>query len=54
MMTQEAFDVLDQVFDLVAEQDVNNGGTYQWVCDYAGGKFYTQVDDQYIWLQDGI
>ena len=51
-MTQEAFNVLDQHFGLVPEQDID-GGTYVWVCDYAGGKFYTKITPN-IWLQDGI
>ena len=51
-MSQEAFDVLEQMFNLIPEEDIG-GGTYVWICDYAGGKFYTKITPN-IWLQDGI
>lgn len=55
MMSQEAFDVLDETFDLVPEEDLENGCSYQWVCNHSGGRFYTLVtDEQYIWLNNGI
>jgi len=54
MMTQEAFDLLDEVYGLVPEQDLENGCTYQWVCNYSGGRFYTQVVEDHIWLNNGI
>ena len=41
-MSQDAFNALDEMFDLVPEQNIG-GGTYVWVCDYAGGKFYTKI-----------
>lgn len=51
-MSQDAFNALDEMFGLVPEQDID-GGTYVWVCDYAGGKFYTKIQPN-IWLLDGI
>ena len=62
MMTLEAFEILDEMYGgLIPQQDLDNG-TYEWVCDYAGGKFYQevltdeQVEEQFIrlWLRDGI
>ena len=52
MMSQDAFNALDEMFGLVSEQDINSG-TYVWVCDYAGGKFYTKITPN-TWLQDGV
>jgi len=55
MMTQEAFDVLHEHFDLIPYVDLQGRGrTYIWICDYAGEKFYTEVVEDNIWLQDGI
>ena len=51
-MSQDAFDALDEMFNLVPEQDIEHGA-YVWVCNYAGGKFYTKIRPN-IWLQDGI
>lgn len=51
-MSQDAFNALDEMFGLVPEQDID-GGTYVWVCDYGGGKFYTKITPN-IWFQDGI
>lgn len=54
-MTQEAFDILDGHYGLVPEQDVQgNGHTYIWVCNYAGGRFFTEVSEDWLWLPDGI
>lgn len=54
MMTQEAFDILDEIYGLIPQQDLADG-TYEWVCNYAGGKFYTRIDNEdSIWLSDGI
>ena len=54
-MTQEAFNVLDQHYGLVPEQEVQgNGRTYVWVCNYAGGRFFTEVSEDWLWLPDGI
>ena len=51
-----AFQVLDSAFGgLVPEQDVDTwGGTYEWVCDYAGGKFYAPIHTTSILDFDGI
>ena len=52
--SHEAFDALDEMYDLVCKEDIEEG-TYAWICDYAGGKFYTQVspeDNQ--WFPEGI
>lgn len=54
MMTQEAFDILDEIYVLIPQQDLGDG-TYEWVCNYAGGKFYTRVDDAVsVWFPQGI
>lgn len=50
---KECFNHLDEMFNLVPDQSID-GGTYVWVCDYAGGKFYTKITPDHIWLQDGI
>ena len=49
------FNVIDTVHGgLIPQQDLSEG-TYEWVCDYAGGKFYTRIDNEdSIWLRDGI
>lgn len=64
MMTQEAFDILDDAYNgLIPEQDLGDG-TYEWVCDYAGGKFYQEIitdeqEEEFInnwgeqWLNSG-
>jgi hypothetical protein len=50
-----AFDLLDEMYDgLVPHEDIGQG-TYEWVCNFSGGKFYTRVDNEdSLWLRDGI
>lgn len=53
-MTQDAFDILDEMYELIPQANLEDG-TYKWVCNYAGMKFYTRVDSEdMIWLNDGI
>lgn len=60
MVTQFSFDILDAVIrettgrGLVPEQDTF-GGTFVWMCKYAGANFYMEVHPaDTLWLQDGI
>jgi hypothetical protein len=50
-----AFDLLDEMYGgLVPHEDLGDG-TYQWVCNFSGGKFYTRVDDTVsLWFPQGI
>ena len=49
-----AFNILDEMYGLIPQQDLGDG-TYQWVCDYSGGKFYALVGaEDSVWIQDGI
>jgi hypothetical protein len=50
----EAFDALDEMYDLICKEDIEDG-TYAWVCDYAGGQFYTEVHPaDNMWMPEGI
>lgn len=44
-MTQEDFDVLDMELGLLPEVELNDGGTYTFVCTYGGMNFYTEVSE---------
>jgi hypothetical protein len=53
---------MEQVFDAVGavhggvipQQDLGDG-TYEWVCDYAGAKFYARVDNEdSLWFPQGV
>lgn len=50
-----AFDILDEMYGgLVPHEDIGQG-TYEWVCNFSGGKFYARVgNEDSIWLRDGI
>jgi hypothetical protein len=50
-----AFDLLDEMYGgLVPHEDLGDG-TYQWVCNFSGGKFYARVDDTVsLWFPQGI
>lgn len=52
---EECFNQLDEMYNLVPEQDID-GGTFEWVCNYGGGRFYTKVEqhDVKILAVDGI
>ena len=45
-MTQEDFDVLDMELGLIPEVELDNGGTYVFVCSYSGMNFYYEVDNE--------
>lgn len=51
----QAFEILDEMYGgLIPQEDLGNG-TYEWVCNYSGGKFYAEVEvEDSIWLSDGI
>jgi hypothetical protein len=52
---EQVFDAVDAVHGGVIPQEDLGEGTYQWVCNYGGGKFYTRIDNEdSIWLRDGI
>ena len=43
MMTQEAFDILDEMYGgLTPYCMLNYEGVYSWVCDYAGESFFAE------------
>ena len=50
-----AFEILDEMYGgLVPHEDLGDG-TYQWVCNFSGGKFYARVDNEdSLWVRDGI
>jgi hypothetical protein len=50
-----AFDLLDEMYDgLVPHEDIGEG-TYQWVCNFSGGKFYARVgSEDSLWFPQGI
>ena len=47
-MSIEAFNTLDYFFNgLVPEMEVDNaGGTFVWVCSYAGVRFIRRITEQ--------
>jgi hypothetical protein len=49
------FDFLDEMYGgLVPHEDIGDG-TYKWVCNFSGGKFYANVgNEDSICLRDGI
>ena len=51
----QAFEILDEMYGgLIPQEDLGNG-TYEWVCNYSGGKFYAEVEvEDSLWLSDGI
>jgi len=50
-----AFDLLDEMYDgLVPHEDIGQG-TYEWVCNFSGGKFYALVgNEDSLWFPQGI
>ena len=50
-----AFDILDEMYGgLVPHEDIGQG-TYEWVCNFSGGKFYASLDTQNSqWFPQGI
>jgi hypothetical protein len=50
-----AFDLLDEMYGgLVPHEDLGDG-TYQWVCNFSGGKFYALVgNEDSLWVPQGI
>lgn len=49
-MNDDEFNKLNDLYNLVPEQDIETrGGTYHWVCNYSGGRFFRKVDiEDYI------
>jgi len=50
-----AFHLLDEMYGgLVPHEDLGQG-TYEWVCNFSGGKFYALVgNEDSMWVRDGI
>jgi hypothetical protein len=43
---EEWFDAIEEVYgELIPQQDLSEG-TYEWVCTYAGSKFYVKIEEQ--------
>ena len=55
LSNETAFDLLDEMYGgLVPHEDIGQG-TYEWVCNFSGGKFYARVDNEdSLWVRDGI
>lgn len=45
--SQEEFDIIDEHYSLIPEQDITNyGGSFVFVCKYAGVNFYSKVGEE--------
>ena len=55
LSNNNAFDLLDEMYGgLVPHEDLGDG-TYQWVCNFSGGKFYAHVgNEDSVWFPQGI
>jgi hypothetical protein len=52
---EQIFEMIDTVHGGVIPQQDLGDGTYEWVCDYAGAKFYARVDNEdSLWFPQGI
>jgi len=55
LSNETAFDLLDEMYGgLVPHEDIGEG-TYEWVCNFSGGKFYARVgNEDSQWFPQGI